>query len=75
VSHASTLSQPKQRYIAVCTLIKHTHAPGCVAAQRAATQQTVLNALAKRYVQSLQWNLIKSRSSTRKEEVERSSGA
>jgi hypothetical protein len=30
-------------------LIKHTYDPGCVAALRAATQQTVLNALSKRY--------------------------
>jgi hypothetical protein len=33
----------------VCTLIKHTHDPGCVAEFRAATQQPVRNALAKRY--------------------------
>jgi hypothetical protein len=31
-------------FIAVCTLIKHTYDPGCVAARRGATQQTVLNA-------------------------------
>jgi hypothetical protein len=51
------LANPKPKVIAVCTLIKHTHDPGCVAALRAATQQTVLNALAKRYATASQQQL------------------